>query len=97
MKVTNKSEGSANIDNAGAFSECFEKEKLPYALDYIDRNFRTILFSGFHYLPEHQAGGWVYWLPQYLYKHTSLQIFFISSNETVQTIDSNGNIKPIEK
>lgn len=67
------------------------------SIAYMDAHYRTILFSGFHILPEHRSGGWVYWLPRYLHQHTSLQIFFLSNDQTLYRLDTKGNVLLAER
>ena len=63
---------------------------------YMDEHFNSILFTGFHFLQKHQYGGWVYWLPRYLYEHTALKIYFLSNDHELLFLDRNGSPLPID-
>lgn len=61
----------------------------PTSLAYLDQHYRSILFRGFHFLPERSGDGWVYWLPRYIHSHTSLKVYFLTNNNELLFLDRN--------
>jgi len=49
------------------------------SIAYLDHNYRSILFRGFHFLPKNAVEGWVYWLPRYILRNTSLKVYFLTN------------------
>jgi len=66
------------------------------SIAYINSNYRSILFRGFHFLPENAAEGWVYWLPQYILKNTSLQVYFLTNSHELFLLNRNETLQKLE-
>lgn len=67
------------------------------SIAYLDGNYRSILFKGFHYLPERSTDGWVYWLPRYILKNTSLKLYFITNEKELLFLDKNELLHPVTR
>ena len=70
---------------------------LPEAIRHIDGLYRSILFSGFHYLPERTGDGWVYWLPRYILENTSLHVYFLTNERKLLFQERDGTLQEIDE
>ncbi|WP_161953481.1 glycosyltransferase [Prosthecochloris marina] len=67
------------------------------AIRHIDSLYSSIVFSGFHYLQEHSGDGWVYWLPRYILRNTSLQVYFLSNEQKLFFLKRNETLCEVEE
>lgn len=66
------------------------------SIAYLDSNYRSILFRGFHFLPENTAEGWVYWLPRYILHNTSLKVYFLTNDRELYLLNGDETLHRIE-
>jgi len=69
----------------------------PEAIRHIDTHYSSILFSGFHYLPERSGDGWVYWLPRYVLENTSLRVYFLTNDRKLLLQEKDGSLREIDE
>lgn len=65
------------------------------AIRHVNSLHGSILFSGFHYLPEHMGDGWVYWLPKYILENTSLKVYFLTNDRKLLFQEREGALHEI--
>lgn len=67
------------------------------SIAYLDRHYRSILFRGFHHLPETASEGWVHWMPRYILNNTSLDVYFHTNDGTLVRLDRDGTIHTLNR
>jgi len=69
----------------------------PSSIAYLESNYKSILFKGFHCHPERASDGWVYWMPRYLLKNTSLRLYFITNEKELFFLDKSERLHRVTR